>query len=221
MSLKKVVVLLSGGIDSTTVLYEAHQSSTVVAALSFFYGAKHNACEIPFAQWHAQHLSVPHVVISLNFMNEHFTSNLLQAGGAIPVGSYDNQTMQKTVVPFRNGVMLSIAAGFAESHQADAIVIAAHAGDHAIYPDCRPDFMEAMASAIQQGTYAQIELQRPFIGMNKTAIIQRGAQLKVDFSHTWSCYVGGETHCGHCGTCLERREGFKQAKIPDPTKYLH
>ena len=128
--------------------------------------------------------------------------------------------MKKTVVPFRNGIMLAIAAGYAESEGADGIVIAAHAGDHAIYPDCRENFMVAMSDAIRAGTYAQVELIRPFIKMTKAQIVRRGAELGVDYSQTWSCYVGGEIHCGKCGTCVERREAFLEAGIPDPTVYL-
>ena len=128
--------------------------------------------------------------------------------------------MKQTVVPFRNGIMLSIAAGFAESLEAQALVIAAHAGDHAIYPDCRQEFMKAMGQAIGAGTYAQIELRRPFIHFTKAEIARRGHKLGVDFSKTWSCYKGGTLHCGRCGTCVERREAFMLAGLPDPTAYL-
>jgi 7-cyano-7-deazaguanine synthase len=115
--------------------------------------------------------------------------------------------------------MLSIAVGFAESRGAEAVVIAAHSGDHAIYPDCRESFLEPMARAIREGTYARIELLRPFVAMDKAAIARRGAELGVDFSRTWSCYKGGEIHCGTCGTCVERREAFQLAVLPDPTAY--
>ena len=127
--------------------------------------------------------------------------------------------MQSTVVPFRNGIMLAVAAGFAESIGAAGIVIAAHVGDHAIYPDCREEFLAPMASAIREGTYARVELLRPFVSMDKVAIVRRGAELGVDFGRTWSCYKGGEIHCGTCGTCVERREGFLLAGIVDPTTY--
>ena len=127
--------------------------------------------------------------------------------------------MRRTVVPFRNGIMLSIAAGFAESVGATSLVIAAHAGDHAIYPDCREAFMQAMAAAIRLGTYAEMELDRPFIAMTKAGIASRGHELGIDFLETWSCYVGEETHCGECGTCVERREAFALAGLSDPTPY--
>lgn len=191
----------------------------VVAALSFDYGSKHNDREIPFARLHCGQAGVRHVTIPLPFIGEHFESDLLRKGGAIPEGHYEELTMKQTVVPFRNGIMLSIAAGFAESSGADGLVIAAHAGDHAIYPDCREEFMRAQSDAIRLGTYAGLEVLRPFISMTKGDIVRRGAELGVDFSATWSCYVGGEIHCGQCGTCVERREAFLLAGVSDPTAY--
>lgn len=199
--------------------YDAMSGHKVVAALSFDYGAKHNHKEIPFAAHHCQKFKIEHRVISLNFVGELFKSDLLKSGGAIPDGHYEEQTMKNTVVPFRNGIMLSIAAGLAESKDAAGLVIAAHAGDHAIYPDCREEFMKSMADAIRVGTYAGISLLRPFISMTKADIAARGYDLGVDFSQTWSCYKGGTLHCGTCGTCVERREAFIVAGIPDPTKY--
>jgi 7-cyano-7-deazaguanine synthase len=216
----KVCVLLSGGMDSVTALHHAAREHHVVSALSFDYGSKHNTSEIPCAQWHAAQLGVPHTVIALPFVNEHFTSDLLQSGGDIPDGHYAEENMKRTVVPFRNGIMLSIAAGFAESRGAEGLVIAAHSGDHAIYPDCREPFMQAMSDAIRLGTYVEIEVLRPFINTDKTGIARLGAELGVDFARTWSCYKGGTTHCGTCGTCVERREAFLLAGIADPTPYL-
>jgi 7-cyano-7-deazaguanine synthase len=216
----KVVVLCSGGMDSVAALYDAAEIHEVTAAISFHYGAKHNDREIPFAKWHADHLGIPHITVPLAFIGEQFESDLLQKGGEIPKGHYEEETMKKTVVPFRNGIMLSIAGGFAESKGAHGLVIAAHSGDHAIYPDCREDFLSAMADAIRLGTYARVEVMRPFVTMTKTEIARRGHDLGVDFSQTWSCYVGGEVQCGECGTCVERREAFLLAGIVDPTSYL-
>ncbi|HSU56594.1 MAG TPA: 7-cyano-7-deazaguanine synthase QueC [Candidatus Dormibacteraeota bacterium] len=215
----KVVVLVSGGMDSVSALYAANQTDKVLAGVSFEYGSKHNHKEIPLARWQCEHLGVPHRVISLGFVGELFKSDLLKTGGAIPDGHYEEQTMKQTVVPFRNGIMLSIAGGFAESIEAEGLVIAAHAGDHAIYPDCREAFMKAMSDAVRLGTYAEIEILRPFIGLTKAQIARRGAELGVDFAQTWSCYKGGELHCGACGTCVERREAFILAGLPDPTIY--
>lgn len=216
---KETVVLLSGGMDSVTAFYDAVQRHRVVAAVSFHYGAKHNDREIPFAIHHATALGVPHHLIRLDFMNDLFKSDLLKSGGEIPKGHYEEETMKKTVVPFRNGIMLSIAGGLAESYGASGLVIAAHGGDHAIYPDCREDFMKAMSAAIRLGTYTQVEVLRPFIAMNKAEIAAHGHRLGIDYAQTWSCYVGGEIHCGECGTCVERREAFLLAGVPDPTVY--
>jgi 7-cyano-7-deazaguanine synthase len=215
----KVVVLCSGGMDSVTALHWAGREHTVVAALSFDYGAKHNAREIPCATHQAAQLGVRHEIIVLDFVGRLFASNLLQSGGAIPDGHYEAATMKQTVVPFRNAIMLSIACGMAESAEAEGLVIAAHGGDHAIYPDCREDFMQAMSEAMRLGTYAGVKLLRPFIAMNKGRIVSEGARLGVDFARTWSCYKGGAIHCGTCGTCVERREAFMQAGIADPTVY--
>src|SRR5262245_4683484 len=152
--MKKVVVLVSGGMDSVTALYEAQRQYLVVSALSFDYGSKHNHKEIPFAQWHSRNLKIPHQVIELGFIGQLFKSDLLQSGGAIPDGHYEEQTMKQTVVLFRNGIMLSIAGGYAESIEAEGLVIAAHAGDHAVYPDSREGFMCAIADAPRRGAYA-------------------------------------------------------------------
>jgi len=217
----KTVVLVSGGMDSVAALYATAKEHEIVAALSFDYGSKHNHREIPFARQHAAQLGIRHEVISLAFMGDHFQSDLLKSGGDIPDGHYEEANMKATVVPFRNGIMLSIAAGFAESCGAEGMIIAAHSGDHAIYPDCREEFMQAMGDAIRLGTYAGIQVLRPFIAMRKEDIAAQGHELGVDFSRTWSCYKGGEIHCGTCGTCVERREAFLLAGLTDPTLYLH
>lgn len=215
----KVVVLVSGGMDSVAALYDARAGHEVTGALSFDYGSKHNHREIPFAAAHCAKLGIPHQVIALSFVSDLFASHLLKSGGEIPDGHYEEETMKQTVVPFRNGIMLAIAGGYAESIGAAGLVIAAHAGDHAIYPDCRETFMQAMGAALRTGTYAEVELLRPFIAMNKAQIARRGHELGVDFSQTWSCYKGRDIHCGTCGTCVERREAFQLAGLPDPTTY--
>ena len=215
----KVVVLCSGGMDSVTALHWARAHHTLVAAISFDYGAKHNAREVPFAAEHAAKLGVRHELVTLDFVNRLFASDLLTSGGDIPEGHYEAANMKQTVVPFRNAVMLSIATGFAESAGAEGLVIAAHGGDHAIYPDCREAFMRAMGDAMRLGTYAGIALLRPFIAFTKGRIVADGAKLGVDFARTWSCYKGAAVHCGKCGTCVERREAFIEAGVPDPTVY--
>ena len=216
----KVVVLVSGGMDSVTALYHAASEHEVVAGLSFDYGSKHNHQELPLAAWHCEQLGVPHQIVPLSFMDDLFESDLLKSGGDIPEGHYEAENMKQTVVPFRNGIMMAIAAGFAESIEAGGLVIAAHSGDHAIYPDCREDFMKPMAEAITAGTYADVQVLRPFIDQRKEDIVSRGSELGIDFSQTWSCYKGGELHCGKCGTCVERKEAFEIAGVEDPTVYL-
>lgn len=215
----KVVVLCSGGMDSVTALYWAAREHEVVAVVGFNYGAKHNDRELPFAAEHATKLRVRHELIALDFVQRLFASNLLKDGGVIPEGHYEAETMKQTVVPFRNAIMLSIACGFAESAGAEGLVIAAHGGDHAIYPDCREEFMRAMGDAMRLGTYANVQLLRPFIAMSKGGIAAAGAKLGVDYARTWSCYKGGAIHCGKCGTCVERREAFLQSGVADPTIY--
>ncbi|HVU18834.1 MAG TPA: 7-cyano-7-deazaguanine synthase QueC [Candidatus Didemnitutus sp.] len=205
--------------DSVTALHWARANHSVVGALSFDYGAKHNHQEIPMAARHAAQLGVAHTVIALPFVGENFKSDLLKSGGDIPDGHYADDNMRRTVVPFRNGIMLALAGGLAESCAAEGLVIAAHAGDHTIYPDCREDFMRAMGDALRLGTYAGVQLLRPFIAFTKARIATEGARLGVDFAATWSCYKGGDIHCGKCGTCVERREAFRDAGLKDPTIY--
>ena len=215
----KVVVLCSGGMDSVAALHWAVREHAVLAVASFDYGAKHNHRELPFATEHAEQLGLRHEIIALEFINRLFASDLLNSGGEIPEGHYEAANMKQTVVPFRNGIMLAIAGGFAESIGAEGLVIAAHGGDHAIYPDCREDFMRAMGSALALGTYVGVGLLRPFISLSKAQIATEGTRLGVDFSRTWSCYKGGARHCGKCGTCVERREAFADAGLVDPTDY--
>lgn len=215
----KVLVLCSGGMDSVTALHWAQREHAITAVVSFDYGSKHNHRELPFAAEHTQRMGHRHEVIVLDFMEHFFSSALLKTGGEIPDGHYQAENMQQTVVPFRNAIMLSIATGLAESWGAEGLVLAAHSGDHVIYPDCREAFMRAMGEAMKVGTYAGIQLLRPFIAMTKGEIVSLGSRLGVDFVRTWSCYKGGVRQCGCCGTCIERREAFQQAGLVDPTEY--
>lgn len=215
----KTAVLLSGGLDSTTALHWAHRHHEVVCALSFNYGSNHAEQELACARWQAETLGIPYRPIDISVLAQHLSSALLSGAEAIPTGEYDEENMKQTVVPFRNGIFLAIAAGIAESCGAEGLVIAAHSGDHALYPDCREDFMEAMGQAIQRGTYANLQILRPFIHSSKAEIAAAGAELGVDFAHTYSCYCGGAQHCGRCATCQERKAAFAAAGIPDPTEY--
>ena len=211
------VIIYSGGLDSTTLLYEERER--VALAVTFDYGSNHAAREIACARHHCALLGVEHLVIELAFMSRYFQSSLLSGGDAIPSGSYDDENMKSTVVPFRNGIMLSIACGLAESRGLKRVLIANHGGDHAIYPDCRPEFVHAMDGAMQAGTYDGVTLAAPYTNLTKADLVRRGAKLGIDYGHTYSCYRGGEQHCGSCGTCTERREAFREAGLPDPTVY--
>lgn len=203
--------------DSITLLYDF--KDRIALGLSFSYGSNHNAKEIPFAEYHCKLLGIPHIVIDLAFMPKYFRSSLLEGGDAIPEGHYADDNMKSTVVPFRNGIMLSIAAGIAESHNLKYVMMANHGGDHAIYPDCRPSFVEAMSKATQEGTYPGIQILAPYTDITKADIAMKGKALGIDYTKTWSCYKGGEHHCGKCGTCVERREALAAAGIADETIY--
>lgn len=215
--MKDSVIILSGGLDSVTLLHD--RKDEIALAISFDYGQNHASREIPFAEWHCKQLGIPHITIPLAFMQRYFESSLLDGAEAIPEGNYDEENMKSTVVPFRNGIMLSIAAGVAESHELKRVLIANHGGDHTIYPDCRPEFISAINHATQAGTYVHVEVVAPYTNITKADIVKRGAALAVDYSHTWSCYKGGTTHCGKCGTCRERKEAFLLAGVKDPTEY--
>lgn len=216
--MKDSVLIYSGGLDSTTMLYE--YLADIALAVSFDYGSNHNAREIECARWHCQRLGVEHLVIPLAFMPRYFISSLLQGADAVPDGEYNDSNMRSTVVPFRNGIMLSIAAGLAESRGLKHVMMANHGGDHAIYPDCRPGFVSAMDKAIREGTYDGITLLTPYTLISKADIARRGAALGIDYSTTWSCYRGADKHCGTCGTCRERKEALREAGIEDKTEYL-
>lgn len=211
------LIVLSGGMDSVTLLYE--EKERIALALSFDYGSNHNAREIECAKWHCERLGVEHIIIPLDFMGRYFESSLLSGGEGIPSGDYADSNMKSTVVPFRNGIMLSVACGLAESRELKRVLIASHGGDHAIYPDCRAGFVKAMGEAMKAGTYLGVRLEAPYTDIDKGEICRRGANCGLDYSHTYSCYRGGEHHCGTCGTCRERKEAFLKAGVDDPTIY--
>ena len=202
----KTLLIYSGGLDSTTLLYEYKES--IALAVTFDYGSKHNAKEIACAVENCKRLGIKHLVIHLGFIGQYFKSDLLLSGGDIPEGSYADENMKSTVVPFRNGIMLAVAAGLAESYELDAIMLANHSGDHAIYPDCRPEFIDAFAAAVKAGTYNGVQVVSPYCNISKRDIALRGKAIGVDYSLTYSCYKGGEKHCGKCGTCVERKEAL-------------
>ena len=217
MTTKDGLIVLSGGMDSVTLLYEYRDS--LALAVSFDYGSKHNARELPFARLHCERLAIEHLTIPLSFIGQYFRSALLEGGGAIPKGSYDEENMAATVVPFRNGIMLSIAAGLAESRGLKRVYLANHFGDHAIYPDCRASFIRPMHEAILQGTSNAVEVTAPYTDISKGDIARHGKLLGINYAETWSCYEGGDLQCGSCATCIERREAMQEAGIEDPTHY--
>lgn len=215
--MKDAVIIISGGMDSTTMLYEFKDE--IALAITFDYGSTQNGRERICAITHCQRLGIRHIVVPLDFMHRHFKSALLMTADDIPEGNYNDENMKSTVVPFRNGIMLAIACGIAESNGLRRVMIANHAGDHTLYPDCRPDFIKAMSSATSAGTYENITISAPYTFLSKKEIAEHGKALGLDYSETYSCYKGGEKHCGKCGTCHERRQALKDAGIEDTTEY--
>ena len=195
------------------MLYE--YSERIALAVTFHYGSNHNDRELVFAQLHCERLGIPHMVVRLPFIKQFFRSSLLEGADAIPEGNYDEENMKSTVVPFRNGIMLSIAAGLAENNSLQYIMLANHAGDHTIYPDCRPEFVEAMSQATKAGTWNGVELLTPYTHITKADIVRRGMKLGINYDETWSCYKGEEKPCGVCGTCREREEALREAGYYD------
>lgn len=214
---KDSIIVVSGGMDSVTLLHE--YASRTALAVTFDYGSNHNAREIACARSQCEELGIEHLVIPLDFMHLYFKSSLLSGADDIPEGNYDDENMKSTVVPFRNGIMLAVACGLAESRGLKHVLIANHGGDHAIYPDCRREFVDAMSGAMEAGTYDRISIIAPYTDITKGEIASIGKRIGVDYSRTYSCYKGGERHCGLCGTCRERKEAMQEAGIQDPTVY--
>lgn len=215
--MKNSAIIVSGGMDSITLLYD--HKDEIALGISFDYGSNHNAREIPFAKMHCERLGIKHITINLDFMHQYFKSSLLDGAEAIPEGHYADDNMKSTVVPFRNGIMLAIAIGIAESNNLDQVFIANHGGDHTIYPDCRPEFINAIDAAATAGTYNNVKVIAPYTKITKSDIARIGKRLGIDYAETWSCYKGGEVHCGKCGTCVERKEALAEAGIGDKTIY--
>lgn len=227
--MSKAVVLFSGGLDSTTLLYRMRKDHEVIA-LSFDYGQRHDK-ELAAAAGIAKLASIEHHIIALGVYNLDDIAPLasLLPGSAltdssvpVPDGHYADETMKQTIVPNRNAIMLSIAYGVAVARGAELVAFAAHAGDHAIYPDCRPAFVGLLNAALREGNAWANPIpwiKGPFLNWDKKEIAREAAQLQIPISYTWSCYKGGDIHCGTCGTCVERKEAFQLAGINDPTPY--
>lgn len=214
--MKDSVIIYSGGMDSTTLLYEFR--SSIAVAISFDYGSNHNDREYEYAKQHTKRLGIDHIRINIKDMMLHFNSGLLNGADAIPEGHYSDDSMSKTVVPFRNGIMLSIAAGIAESRGLNVVLIANHFGDFSQYPDCRLSFINAINTAVKEGTN-NVRVLAPYTNITKEQIAEMGIVLGIEYEKTWSCYKADtDIHCGKCGTCVERIWSLR--KFNDPTPYL-
>lgn len=216
----KTLVICSGGLDSVTLAHKVAAERTLTRLVSFDYGQRHKK-ELDFARACAVRLGVPHDIVDISPVGRLLTGSALTSGEAVPEGHYAEDTMRVTVVPNRNAIMLAIAFGIAAAEEADAVAAAVHGGDHFIYPDCRPEFIEAFETMQRHALdgMGKIALYTPFVRSGKADIVREGARLGVPFGETWSCYQGGEVHCGRCGTCVERREAFELAGVDDPTTY--
>ncbi|RHW77235.1 7-cyano-7-deazaguanine synthase QueC [Colwellia sp. RSH04] len=215
---EKVVVIYSGGMDSFTVLNRALKDGKQVYALTFDYGQRH-VKEISCAQTVCSNLGIPHKVINISAINELLAGSSLTDDIDIPQGHYEADNMKSTVVPNRNMILLSLAVGYAVSVGASQVYYGAHSGDHAIYPDCRPEFVLKMNEVCKIANYESVEIFSPYLEVNKSAILTDGMTMGLDYSNTWTCYNGREKACGKCGACQERLEAFADNKVSDPIDY--
>lgn len=216
----KTVVICSGGLDSVTLAYKVASEHELIGIISFDYGQRHRK-EVDFAGICAQRLGTEHSIINISSIGAMLSGSALTDNVTVPDGHYAEETMKATVVPNRNAIMLTIAYGIAAARGAEAVAAAVHGGDHFIYADCRPAFIDAFQAMqnLALDGLAEIKLHTPFVTRSKADIVAVGHELGVPFENTWSCYKGGDTHCGRCGTCVERLEAFAIAGVVDPTAY--
>ena len=215
----KAVVLFSGGLDSTVLVYHLLNKGADLKLLSIDYGQRHEK-ELKSSSEIAESLGLEHEILRLPMLNNLLGgSALTDPSISLPEGHYAEDSMKATVVPNRNMILLSLAAGHAISLQFDTVAYAAHAGDHTIYPDCRPEFATAMDQALKLCDWNTVSLYRPFVQLSKHDLVRKGKELGVPFEKTWSCYAGNDKHCGKCGTCVERKEAFELVGLLDPTEY--
>ena len=215
----KIIVVYSGGLDSFTLLNEAIRSGKDVSALSFDYGQKHNK-ELHFVEKFCAQESIDSKIVDVSSIKELFQGSSLTDEIDIPKGHYEDDSMKSTVVPNRNMILISLALGYAVTKEAEEVWFGAHAGDHAIYPDCRPEFVEKMDAAARIANYFPIAVKAPYIAMSKTEILAIGLNMQLDYGLTWTCYEGKELACGSCGACHERLESFAANNVIDPIKYF-
>lgn len=213
----QILLVYSGGLDSTVLLHHLLDQNYSVRAISFAYGQKHFK-ELEIAQKNCEKLGIPHEILQVP-LDAYFSSTLLRGGGEIPEGHYESENMKQTVVPMRNLIFASIAAGYAASHKIPLIALGVHSGDHAIYPDCRPEFFDSVNATLSLADWDQIQVKTPFIHFTKDQIVARGIEVGVDFASTWTCYKGQETPCGKCGSCVERLEAFSRNGATDSLSY--
>ncbi|MDG1356189.1 MAG: 7-cyano-7-deazaguanine synthase QueC [Opitutales bacterium] len=215
----KALVLFSGGLDSTVLAAQLQADGVETRLLSIDYGQRH-AKELDKAEKIAHALGLPHRILRLPDLGPLLGgSSLTDDQVELPEGHYAEESMKATVVPNRNMILLALAGGHALSIGFDTIAYAAHAGDHTIYPDCRPEFADAMEKALGLADWQNLNLHRPFVNFRKEELVRKGNELGAPLELTWSCYAGRDKHCGKCGTCVERKEAFALAKVEDPTEY--
>ena len=214
----KIIVVYSGGLDSFTLLNEAIRSGKDVSALSFDYGQKHSK-ELHFVENFCSQESIDSKIVDVSSIKELFQGSSLTDEIDIPKGHYEDDSMKSTVVPNRNMILISLALGYAVTKEAEEVWFGAHAGDHAIYPDCRPEFVEKMDAVARIANYSPIAVKAPYIAMSKTEILAIGLNMQLDYGLTWTCYEGKELACGICGACHERLESFAANNVIDPIKY--
>lgn len=221
--MRKILVIFSGGLDSTvlltTIARGQHKDGIRVEAIGFNYGQRH-VKELNHAKMVANYLGLKFDVVDLSAIGDFLTgSSQTDPSVPVPHGHYAEESMKTTVVPNRNMIMLSVAAGIALSRGLDEIYFAAHGGDHAIYPDCRQEFVTEVNKAVHAGNWERVNIFAPYLDNTKADLVKIGAEVNAPFALTWSCYEGGAKHCGRCGTCVERKESFDLAKVIDPTEY--
>lgn len=214
----KVILIFSGGLDSTTLLYDLLDQGHEIFAITYYYGQKHLR-EIGCAKRICEKLNVDHKIVDISDLRDVMYSSLTAKEAKIPEGHYEDENMKLTVVPNRNMCLISIAVSYAIGKQADYVYYGAHSGDHAIYHDCRPEFVEKMNEVIKICDWRRVELKAPYLLLNKGDIVKKGIELDVDYSLTHTCYRGGDKACGKCSSCNERLEAFEKAGIEDPIEY--